>query len=388
VIQQQGNGRYKVTVERPDAAGKRVRVCRTVDTHEQAQQVEQQLASRPADADGRTVIDALDRYVALHRGGWAPNTERAYVGGVERYVRPYWLASVRLDALDPERLERYYGQLQAGTVAPHAPTLSLRTVRGVARLVRQALADVERARWIRREQYDGARVIPAALDDDHDHEPRRAVDDYDLGDIARVLEGLDEGDDLGEVVHLAIATGARRGELAALRWRDIDLVGGVVRIDGNVCKGRPGDNAWQRRTTKTRKVRRVRLDPSCAAMLTSRYLRQVEAAERAGVDDLDDRAVLSRRLERDYTSPQALGQRWVRAARAAGVRLRFHDLRHVNTSEQVAAGVPVLNVAARNGWSTPAMLLEVYGHARAEVDDLATTALANAWRRIEAHRAS
>jgi len=130
----------------------------------------------------------------------------------------------------------------------------------------------------------------------------------------------------------------------------------------------------------------VRLDATCVAMLTDRYARQVEQATAAGVDDLDDRAVLSRTLEVGYTSPENLGARWRHWAKRAGVALRFHDLRHVNTSEQVAAGVPVLNVAARNGWSTPALLLSTYGHARAEVDERATSALASAWARIEAHR--
>jgi integrase len=384
MIEKLPSGRYKVTVERPNPAGRRVRVCRTVDSREAAELKEQQLATRPADADGRTVLDALDRYLTLHRGGWAPNTERAYVGSVERYVRPHWLAAVRLDRLAPETLERFYGQLFDGTVRPDGPQLGLRTVRHLARLIRQALGDVVRPGWIQREQYDGARVIPP-VDDERDDE-HAAVDDYDLADIARVLETCAESDDLAEVVHLAIATGARRGELAALRWCDVDLVTGVVRIDGNVSKGRPGDDAWRRRATKTRKVRRVRVDPSCVAMLTDRYARQLAQAETAGLDEIDDRAVLSRILERDWTNPAALGMRWVRAAKAAGVRLRFHDLRHVNTSEQVAAGVPVLNVAARNGWSSPQMLLTVYGHARAEVDERATSALADAWRRIDEHR--
>lgn len=387
MIEQQKNGRWKVTVERGSGTN-RARVCRTVDTEALAIVKEQQLAARPADADGRTVIEALDRYVERHRGAWSPNTERAYTGPIDRYVRPHWVAAVRLDRLDPETLERFYAQLGDGTVRPDGPRLALRTVRHLARFVQQALYDVVRPGWVEADAFLGARVIQAL--DDRDEVPR-AVDDYELADIARVISGLDADDDLAEIVHLALATGARRGELCAIRWRDVDLVSGVIRIDGNASQGRPGDNGYRRRTTKTRTVRRVVIDPSAVAMLTDRYARHVEQANRAGLDvddDLGDVAVLSRMLERDVTNPHTVGMRWSRAAKAAGVRLRFHDLRHVNTSEQIAAGVSVLNVADRNGWSTPAMLLTVYGHARAEVDALARSTLASVWQQIDAHRST
>src|SRR5262249_13743558 len=134
---------------------------------------------------------------------------------------------VRLDHLDVEQLERCYAQMIAGTYRPHATALSTNTVRRVAAVVRASLADVARpsARWVRVDQYDGARVIGP--------KPRRRSDEaYDLADIAKVIDAGDV--EVAELVQLALATGARQGELAAIRWRDVDLVTGVLTIEGSV----------------------------------------------------------------------------------------------------------------------------------------------------------
>jgi integrase len=366
MIEQQKNGRYKVTVQRPAAGGKRQRVCRTVDTLDAAERLETQLRARPGSADEQTVSTALDRYLRLHGPAMAPNTERAYQYAAR--MANGWLGDVRLDHVDVDALETYYEQLQHGTHAPNGTTYTYRTVRQFAGLVKRALADVVRAKWITPEQYQGARVIG--------REGGPVLDDYDLDDVRRALAsaaGFRKPDlDLADVVTLALATGARKGELAAIRWRDVDLDTGVVRIVANVSRARVGASGWVRREPKTRTGRRtVVVGDACLAMLNRRFVEQTVAAEAAGVDTLDDRVVLSRALERGYTSPQRLGERWERACKAAGVSLRFHDLRHVNTSELVAAGVPVVNVAARNGWRSAQMLHDVYAHARPAVDALA-----------------
>lgn len=387
MIEQQSNGRWKVTVELPQPDGTRRRICRTVDTEDQAERLQGQLRARPTEAVGQTVGSAVERYMMLHGPAMAPNTERSRTSAVRTQIASCWIAAVRLDQLDVETLETYYVQLQRGTYKPHAEPLAYNTARATRRLIHAALGDVVRARWILPEQYQGARVIgrdesEAALDDD-----------YDVDEIARALAAgasFPVPDvDLADVVQLALATGARKSELAGIRWgNDVDLESGLVRVQGSISRNRPGEKSgYHRRTTKTRKKRRpILVDDACLAMLQRRYVAQTEAAIAAGVESLDGLAVLSRTLERDYTSPEALGMRWQRAASAAGVALRFHDLRHVNTSEQIAAGVSDVNVAARNGWQSTVELHRTYAHARAVVDPLAVAALGDVWRRIEAHR--
>jgi integrase len=380
MIQQLANGRFKVTVERRSHDGKRERVCRTEDTRDEAIARERQLRARPAAADRMTVSDAVERYLSLHGPRFAPNTRLGYAQQARR-VRGSWLGETRLDRLDVDLLERYYSQLLDGTDAPGAGVLSTRSVKLIRALIRAALNDVARPplRWVQREQYESARVLGAT--------PRqRAHETLDLGEIAKVIAAGDR--EVREIAQLAIATGARQGELAALRWRDVDLLGGVVRIEATVTrsavKGVRGETQLVRKPTKTGRPRHVRVDASCVAMLTDRYARQLSQAAHAGLDDddLGDRAVLSVLLERGHVDPRSLGQRWRRARTAAKVDdVRFHDLRHVSATAMLAGGVNVVD-AARRGWSSSQTMLDTYAHVMGGVDDGATAALEATWHRV------
>jgi integrase len=381
MIQQLSNGRHKVTVERRTHDGRRVRVCRTVDTIDEAHDLERQLRARPASADRQTVSDAVERYLSLHGPRFAPNTRLGY-GQQARRVRGSWLGETLLDRLDVSLLESYYSQLLSGTDKPGAGVLSTRSVKLIRALVRASLADVARPplRWVRAEQYEGARVLG--------RKPReRAHETLALGDVAKVVAAGDR--EVREIAQLAIATGARQGELAALRWRDVDLLGGVVRIEANVTrtpvKGVRGETKLLRGPTKNTRPRHVRVDASCVAMLTDRYARQLEQAARAGVDAddaLDDRAVLSVTLERQLVDPRSLGQRWRKARTTAGVAdVRFHDLRHVSATAMLAGGVSVVD-AARRGWASSQTMLDTYAHVMGGADDGATTALEATWHAI------
>jgi integrase len=89
-------------------------------------------------------------------------------------------------------------------------------------------------------------------------------------ELARVLRRASEtSPELACFLVLAAATGARRSELVALRWRSVDLSDGVVRIERGVVMGPSG---LVEKDTKTHATRRVALDDGTV---------QVVAAHRA-----------------------------------------------------------------------------------------------------------
>lgn len=111
----------------------------------------------------------------------------------------------------------------------------------------------------------------------------------------------------------AAFTGLRRGELVALRWRDIDFDGSALRVCGNYAKG-------ALTTPKSGKARVVPMVPDVATALAR--LGQREHA--TGDDDLVFLGEAG-----GYMDASALRRRYVSAQKAAGLRLlRFHDLRH------------------------------------------------------------
>lgn len=386
-IEQLANGRWKVGVDRPTASGKRKRICRTVDTEAQAKVLQDQLRARPADSDGRTILDACDRYLTRHVERFEPATLIGYQRRIDLYVRPTWLGAVRLDRLTVEDLERFFAQMLTGDYRPKAKPLGFLSVKGVRILVCAALADVSRPSigWVREDQFRGARIV--AKD-----KGSRGKRQQSLAAIASICDA--GGIEVAESAQLAIASSARIGEIAAMRWSDVDLLTGLISISGSITPTTAAMLAatgekWLRKSTKTDEPRVVRVDDACIAMLTDRYARHLQQASECGLDpddDLGDRAVMSILLEQDYTSPAAIRARWVRATREAKVSMRFHDLRHVSASAMLAGGVSAVNTQARTGHADAATLLNVYGHAIAAADEVARAALGATWQQVAAQR--
>ena len=111
----------------------------------------------------------------------------------------------------------------------------------------------------------------------------------------------------------AAFTGLRMGELLALRWRDVDFAGSVVRVRASYSSG-------HLTTPKSGKVRAVPLAPAVATALASLGRREFWTGE-------DDRVFAGE--AGGYLDGSALRRRYKAAIAAAALRpLRFHDLRH------------------------------------------------------------
>ncbi len=115
-------------------------------------------------------------------------------------------------------------------------------------------------------------------------------------------------------VYLAAAfTGLRRGELLALRWRDVDFTGSVIRVRSSYANGVPT-------TPKSGKVRSVPMAPDVAEALA----RLGQRRRFVGDEDLVFVGEWG-----GYLDGSALRRRYDTALKRAGLRkLRFHDLRH------------------------------------------------------------
>jgi integrase len=405
MIQELANGRYKVTVLLGGRGADRERKCRTVDTRAEAEAYEARLQRGGAGAHRRTVLDAVDHYLETKATGKAPAYEATMRSTRDTYVAATWLGRLELDRLDEATLDRFYAEVAAGkhSTARKPGPKSRRTVVKVHGLLSRSLRIAKRNHWIAANPCRDLEVEVGTP------QAPSAADEYDLGDIARVLDGAARprpagkgakakaydhagyARELEDLVQGAIATGAREGELAGLRWRDVGLLDGSVTFYASVSRNRPGQAAgWHRKPIAANKggKRALVVDEACRAMFEARYARQLAEAVDAGLDAdaLQDCAVFSLELERDFTSPAALGARWSRAAAAAGVALTFHGLRHVNASEMTAANIPVTVATHRTGHASNRMFHDVYSHHRAETADPAVPVLAETWRAITSKR--
>lgn len=151
-----------------------------------------------------------------------------------------------------------------------------------------------------------------------------------------------------ELVRVAAYAGLRRGELLALRWRDVDFAGSALTIARAMSAGVES-------STKSGRVRRVPLADQAAAALE-------RTSRRERFTSPDDLVFCN-----DYGRPldaSALRRRYRRAQESAGVRpLRFHDLRHTFGSLLAMRGVDVVTIQKAMGHSALATTSR-YLHAR------------------------
>ena len=156
----------------------------------------------------------------------------------------------------------------------------------------------------------------------------------------RLLEQA--GPRLYRLVVAALETGCRLGELLALRWRDVDLKRGEVRI--------------QAITAKSRKIRHIPIVARLRAVLD--LARYDPSGQPFGPDahvfgDEVGRRLQSQQKAWESAVLKAHGHTptWVKTAlspqsRAAfrGINLRFHDLRHEAGSRWLEKGLPLHHV--------------------------------------------
>jgi integrase len=223
--------------------------------------------------------------------------------------------------------------------------------------------------------------VPAAIEADHGV----AIDEDEL---RKLMEGFRRSP-LFPIVATAVFTGARRGEILALRWIDLDPANKTLRIERALEKTKGGLAFKPPKTT--RGTRTIAIDGELVALLSAereKYLRIVAGVPEAATVDLSlvrlpDAALIfpsPTGSEFDFTRPRdplAVTRGFVRRARKLGfTRLRFHDLRGSHETFLLDRGVPVHVVAARCGHD-PAILLRNYAKRTRRADTSAAAVIAS-----------
>lgn len=302
----------------------------------------------------------------------APWTLRGYRSKIDNHIRPV-LGDVKLSKLTPARLDGFYADLlergKTVTVKGKKKRVGLapQSVRHCHSIIHRACEQGRRWGWLDRNPAELAEPPTVNAEE-------RALPT--IAEIGSIMEKLTA--DMRELVWVALITGARRGELCGLRWSDIDL----EHVDhGQVTIARSIVDLPDRivvKTPKTRKPRRLAIDGMTTALLRARFNAQrtkaktceVEHAQALGYVFADEPGA------REPLRPALVTKRWANAARAAGVRCTFHDLRHVSVTELLDAGFDVGEVGARAGHASKVMTLDRYGHSRRAGDLAAAEHLA------------
>jgi integrase len=214
--------------------------------------------------------------------------------------------------------------------------------------------------------------------------PAASVDSEQLADLLAGFRKLT----LYPLIATAAFTGARRNELLALRWSDVNLAEKTLTITRSLEITKA--HGWRFKEPKTKRGRRtIVIDDHLVALLSReriRYLRIIAGVtDDASVDlsflRLPDEALVFPSLAGGNIDlarprhPNGISGEFVKRARKLGFdRLRFHDLRATHETMLLDAGVPVHVVAARCGHD-PAVLLRAYAKRTKKADTSAAAVI-------------
>lgn len=325
-----------------DAHGRPTQVSRTVRGGKRdAQRVAAQLEARPpSNAAGRTVADVLTAWREVNQDVWSEATRRDYASRADR-VAEDTIGRIAVARLGVGDVERWHARMRRTRVGEAA-------IRSRHSVLRAAIAQAVRWGWV------GVNVGSAARLRYSKQAPRAAMTANEVRAVIAAALAIDPAAALA--LRLGAVAGARRSELAALRWDDLDVETSRLTIDSSVEVIRNADGGaptLQDAPTKTGDRRVVRLDDATIAEVVA-----LRAAHQ-GISPYMFSLTLG------PPNPDRIGWWWQRARKLSGIdpRWRLHDLRHWTATTAITNGHDVRTVAGRLGHVNAAMTLRVYAHA-------------------------
>jgi integrase len=314
-----------------------------------------------------TVGEYLDRWIETHALRVKPTTLNSYRELINNYLKPR-LGSVTVQALKPSDIERFYGELIT-TPGKAGHNLNPATAVRCVAVLKKALSYAERVEGLI--AINPATRVPLPTVKTNRPTP------WTLGELNTFLETAKDHR-LYFFFRLSAFTGARRGELLALRWSDFD--GKAITISKS--RTLAGKSVVEQNSTKGGKggQRRVALDPETIELFTAHRKRQLEERLVMGSSWTETGYVFVQENGEplDTGTPTKL---FSKLLKRAGLRsTRLHDLRHLHATELLRLGEPLHVVSDRLGHRDPMVTATVYAHVSNEQGETASNTFAVASR--------
>jgi integrase len=284
-----------------------------------------------------TLEEAAERFLTAARDGsirrkdgrpYAPSTVRSYESNLRLRLLPE-LGHMRLTEITRQDVIRLVRELTAEGLAPVTIDCALNPLRAIA----QAHLD------------DGTLAVNPTANVKLPRADRGRQRIADPAEAQALLDALPADD--RALWATALYAGLRRGELRALRWSDVDLAQGVIRVERGW-----DDREGERQLTKGRKRLRVPI----TAMLRD-YL-----AEHRAATGRDEGFVFGRTATAPF-KPERVTGRADRAWKAAELeRITLHECRHTFASLMIVAAVNAKAISTYMGHSSIQVTFDLYGH--------------------------
>jgi integrase len=372
-IRRLSDGKYQIIYDLPTTLPSSPRRQRYVIVTGTKRDAEKQLRSLQDEASNGSVVEddrltvniLCDRYLEAKAISRELTTVEWYTRLFAQHVRPK-IGVMRVRDLRASNVQSLLATARnQSRTKMNGARLGSSSVRNIRISIRALLAWAVKQGYVNRNVADSVETPNATQIVE-----RKAME---LEDVRTLLQAC-QASELEAVVPFAIGTGLRRSEICALRWSDLDLDRGTIRVqraaanvtletldvDGVARKER----AVIVKGTKTRRSARVDyLAPFVVAILRRQRAEQARRHDRIGTFRLGDDMLVFDRFDGRAWDPNEMSRAFSRLIRKHQVTpLRFHDLRHAYATFAFAAGVPLKAVSDSLGHSSIGVTSAIYVH--------------------------
>jgi integrase len=271
-----------------------------------------------------------------------PMTYRSYEARVHQHIIPT-LGRVPVQQLKPQ-------QVQALLNEKAAAKLSASTVRGIRAVLRVALQ--QGVKWQQLDYNAAALADPPRL-------PDRQAKWLDVEQAKTFLDAV-AGDRLEALYRVAVSLGLRQGEALGLRWDDVDLEGGQLRVSWALQRVNGHLELVEPKTKKSRRT--IMMPVSVADALRQHRGRQVEERLAAGSEWQEQGFVFTTLLGTPLEGTKVTKVFQGHLVKAGLPQMRFHDLRHSCASLLDAQGIGPRTIMEILGHSQISVTMNLYTH--------------------------
>ena len=273
-----------------------------------------------------------------------PSSHQTYQGYIHNHIRPN-IGDIPLEKLTSLDLQKFYkkllteGRVDRVEAKGQPKGLSAKTVRNIHQILSSALKLAQEQRLILANPAEGC-ALPRV-----EHQEMKTLTTVQLTSFFR--EARESG--VFELYYLELATGLRRGELLGLKWEDVDLQRGDLRV----C----------------RQISRINGEVVEAPLKTKNAYRTLPLAEDTVSVLKEQRKKVGNSpwvfpsLNGGPISPDSVLHMLHRVLKRAGLpKVRFHDLRHTFATLALQNGVDVKTVSGMLGHFSAGFTLDTYAH--------------------------
>jgi integrase len=318
---------------RKDAERELTRLLRSIDTEEHV------------DPTRITVRHWLETWLDTVRAEISPKAHERYEEIVRVYLLPT-LGNIRLQKLTASKIQEAYNTVRRRDGEALAPS----TRRYIHVILKSALARAVEQTVIARNPADAIRAPRIE---------RKEMTTLTVEQSAQLLASI-RHKQLYWPVLLALTTGMRRGEILALRWKNVDLERKTLGVTESLEQTA---SSIRFKRPKSDRTRAITLPAFAVEELRRLKREQAEGLLRIGIRQSGETLVCCRE-DGEPRQPRSLTHEFAYVVTRVKdmPRLRFHDLRHSHATQLLADGVHPKIAQERLGHSTITTTMDLYSH--------------------------